>query len=58
MAPWVPIQLSNAKMAFALGQNSFGPKRAETDFGVVLALFNARAHGKAMQVDSKFFTTA
>jgi hypothetical protein len=30
MAPWVPIQLSKAKMAFVWGQNSFGPKRAET----------------------------
>jgi hypothetical protein len=42
MSPWVPIQLSIAKMTFALGQNSFGPKRAETEFGVVLALFNLR----------------
>ena len=48
MAPWVPIQLSNAKMAFEKGQNSFGPKRAETEFGVVLALFNLQC----MQLES------
>ena len=33
MAPWVPIQLSNAKMAFTYGQNSFGSKELKRNLG-------------------------